>query len=86
MKESPIEGPIQLSVINGSIGKKVVLTLSSGDTIAKLKKEYIKLHPEMCGKLNLILNGKPVQDHQSLGELGVKSEATFQTYQLCTGG
>ncbi|KAL2077019.1 hypothetical protein ACEWY4_026523 [Coilia grayii] len=83
---TPPPATIHLSVINGSNGKTTQLKLKSGDTIGKLKRKYLQLCPEMCDRLNLVCNGKPVQDQQSLAELGVKPGATFVTFQRCTGG
>lgn len=40
----------------------------------------------MFDRFHLVFNGKPVADHQILGELGVKSGGTFLTYQRCNGG
>ncbi|XP_024293728.1 uncharacterized protein LOC112262271 [Oncorhynchus tshawytscha] len=75
-----------VTVLNGSDGKKVPLVLKSTDTIGKLQKSFLQKQPDLTGSLNLAYNGKPVQGHQSLGELGVKDGATFITFQRCHGG
>uniref|UniRef100_A0A674EMW7 Ubiquitin-like domain-containing protein n=1 Tax=Salmo trutta TaxID=8032 RepID=A0A674EMW7_SALTR len=75
-----------VTVLNGSDGKIVPLVLKSTDTIGKLQRRFLQKRPDLTGSLNLAYNGKPVQGHQSLGELGVKNGATFITFQRCRGG
>uniref|UniRef100_A0A4W5LR10 Ubiquitin-like domain-containing protein n=1 Tax=Hucho hucho TaxID=62062 RepID=A0A4W5LR10_9TELE len=75
-----------VTVLNGSDGKRVPLVLKSTDTIGKLLRSFQRKRPDLTGSLNLAYNGKPVQGHQSLGELGVKNGATFITFQRCIGG
>ncbi|KAK6324963.1 hypothetical protein J4Q44_G00043050 [Coregonus suidteri] len=75
-----------VTVLNGSDGKRVQLVLKSTDTIGKLQRKFLQKRPDLTGSLNLAYNGKPVQGHQSLGELGVKNGATFITFQRCRGG
>ncbi|KAM9529843.1 uncharacterized protein ACWYII_041889 isoform 1-T1 [Salvelinus alpinus] len=77
---------LTVTVLNGSDGKRVPMVLKSTDTIGKLQKSFLLKQPELTGSLNLAYNGKPVQGHQSLGELGVKNGATFITFQRCQGG
>uniref|UniRef100_A0A8C7PFE1 Ubiquitin-like domain-containing protein n=1 Tax=Oncorhynchus mykiss TaxID=8022 RepID=A0A8C7PFE1_ONCMY len=75
-----------VTVLNGSDGKIVPLLLKSTDTIGKLQRRFLQKRPDLTGSLNLAYNGKPVQRHQSLRELGVKNGATFITFQRCLGG
>uniref|UniRef100_A0A4W5LUG8 Ubiquitin-like domain-containing protein n=1 Tax=Hucho hucho TaxID=62062 RepID=A0A4W5LUG8_9TELE len=77
---------LTVTVLNGSDGKRVPLVLKSTDTIGKLQRSFLRKRPDLTGSLNLAYNGKPVQGHQSLGELGVKNGATFITFQRCIGG
>uniref|UniRef100_A0A4W5LR18 Ubiquitin-like domain-containing protein n=1 Tax=Hucho hucho TaxID=62062 RepID=A0A4W5LR18_9TELE len=77
---------LTVTVLNGSDGKRVPLVLKSTDTIDKLQRSLLRKRPDLTGSLNLAYNGKPVQGHQSLGELGVKNGATFITFQRCIGG
>ncbi|KAM9399404.1 uncharacterized protein ACWYII_031593 isoform 1-T1 [Salvelinus alpinus] len=84
--ESTRASHFTVTVLNGSDGKRVPLVLKSTDTIGKLQESFLQKRPDLTGSLNLAYNGKPVQGHQSLGELGVKDGATFITFQRCHGG
>lgn len=81
-------GPKRFSVniFDGSKGVKVPVTVRSIDTIGKLQQKIRKLKPDLRGCGNLVYNGKPVQQQQTLSELQVKPGATFITYQKCHGG
>ncbi|KAA0722044.1 hypothetical protein E1301_Tti012118 [Triplophysa tibetana] len=82
--DSPTSGPVHVNILNGSNGTRITFKLNSSDTIGKLKQELLNKQPEFGG--NLVFNGKPVEAHQTLGELQVKHGATFITYQKCHGG
>uniref|UniRef100_A0AAR2J715 Ubiquitin-like domain-containing protein n=1 Tax=Pygocentrus nattereri TaxID=42514 RepID=A0AAR2J715_PYGNA len=82
----PSNGAFEVTVYNGTDNTKIPFIMKSTDTIGKLKKAYIKKRPHMIGSLNLVFNGKPVQAEKTLGELGVKTGATFITFQRCIGG
>uniref|UniRef100_A0A8C8C890 Ubiquitin-like domain-containing protein n=1 Tax=Oncorhynchus tshawytscha TaxID=74940 RepID=A0A8C8C890_ONCTS len=77
---------VAVTVLSGSDGKRVPFVLKSTDTIGKLQRRFLQKRPDLTGSLNLAYNGKPVQRHQSLGELGVKNGATFITFLRCLGG
>uniref|UniRef100_A0A8C8CAF9 Ubiquitin-like domain-containing protein n=1 Tax=Oncorhynchus tshawytscha TaxID=74940 RepID=A0A8C8CAF9_ONCTS len=80
--DPPIPVPYNPTFLNASHTSLLVST----DTIGKLQRRFLQKRPDLTGSLNLAYNGKPVQGHQSLGELGVKNGATFITFQRCLGG
>ncbi|ROL46566.1 hypothetical protein DPX16_21750 [Anabarilius grahami] len=83
---SPVPKRLLVNIFNGSKGVKVPVTVRSTDTIGKLQQKALKFKPELGGCENLVYNGKPVLQHQTLSELQVKPGATFITYQKCHGG
>lgn len=84
--QSSVPGPIYVNIFDGSKGTSVGLKLNSGDTIGKLKQEYVKMKQGSAETLNLVYNGKPVGENQTLAELQVKHGATFVIFYRCPGG
>lgn len=74
-----------VNIFNGS--KVIQITVKCDDTIGKLQQELLKLlKPNLGNDLNLVFNGKLVQQQQTMSELQVKPGATFLTVQKCHGG
>ncbi|ROL46567.1 hypothetical protein DPX16_21751 [Anabarilius grahami] len=82
---SPVPKCLHVNIFNGSDGTKVPVTVRSTDTIGKLQHKALQQRPELGAIPNLVYNGKPVLQHQTLSELQVKPGATFITYQKCHG-
>lgn len=78
-------GPFLVTVFNGLDGKEVPLWVRSTDTTAQLQAQLGEERPEWSGA-NLVLNGKPVVEHQCLQDLGVREGTKFVTFHRCLGG
>lgn len=66
---------------------KVPLILNRTDTVKKLKEMFQEIvRPNFGEDLHFAYNGKVVEAQQTMGELGVKTQGHFITYQRCIGG
>ncbi|KAA0722043.1 hypothetical protein E1301_Tti012117 [Triplophysa tibetana] len=83
---SPIAGPVDVNIFNGSDGTSVPLKMENTDTVGKLMEIFLRMKPDFKGTVDLAYNGKPVKAHQTMAELQVKPGTTFITYQRCIGG
>lgn len=82
---NPTSSHLSVSILDGSSGRTVNLQLLETDTVRKVK-EKLKESPMPGLSLELACNGKPVAEHQTLGELCVLGQVTFITYHKCVGG
>ncbi|KAJ8271255.1 hypothetical protein COCON_G00101140 [Conger conger] len=85
--ESSSAPPVSVTVLNGSNGKTVRMHLDRTATVQQLKKRFLQeTNPGSTGDVHLACNGKPVDDHQTLGMLNLRDTAQFITFQKCVGG
>uniref|UniRef100_A0A8C9RKV7 Ubiquitin-like domain-containing protein n=2 Tax=Scleropages formosus TaxID=113540 RepID=A0A8C9RKV7_SCLFO len=81
----PNKGPVLVSIVDGSKGKTVRMTLDRSATVAELKQKFLQQMPDLQW-LSLSCNGKPVQEHDVLKDLRLGEKVTFVTFQRCHGG
>ncbi|KAF4071275.1 hypothetical protein AMELA_G00271350 [Ameiurus melas] len=83
---SPQPDNFDVLVFNPSKNINIPINLKSTDTADTLIKKYQQTRPELGKDLRLAFNGKPVEAHAILRDLGVKPGAMFITFQRCHGG
>ncbi|KAJ8281268.1 hypothetical protein GJAV_G00065600 [Gymnothorax javanicus] len=77
---------VKVSVLNFSNGREVKVNVHKSTTVGKVKEMYLQQIPAPSQTLQLVCNGKPLADHQTLEMLNLKGSAMFIICQRCVGG